>query len=154
MAGPAACLAELRCVHGLIVVICGIIFTVDNSPPSLPFAAALWVFGLAWAGLGWQRYVEPLWVTVPCGVLLALIAPSLAAGQYGWVYAIGIATAAGAMAASVPLRNTPLLALGTLAMFGYVTSVVVRYFHQSLGVPGLWRSLACSSLAWLPSLRG
>jgi hypothetical protein len=40
------------------------------------------------------------------------------------------------MAASVPLRNTPLLALGTLAMFGYVTSVVVRYFHQSLGVPG------------------
>jgi hypothetical protein len=52
------------------------------------------------------------------------------------VFAIGIATAAAAMAASVPLRNTPLLALGTLAMFGYVTGVVVRYFHQSLGVPG------------------
>jgi hypothetical protein len=121
---------------GLIVVICGIIFTVDNSPPSLPFAVALWVFGLVWAGLGWQRYVEPLWVTIPSGVLLALIAPSLAAGQYGWVYAIGIATAAAAMAASVPLRNTPLLALGALAMFGYVTGVVVRYFHQSLGVPG------------------
>jgi hypothetical protein len=121
---------------GLIVTICSIIFTVDNSPPSLPFTVALWVFGLAWAGLGWRRYVEPLWVTVPCGVILALIAPSLAAGEYGWVYAIGIATAAAAMAASVPLRNTPLLALGTLAMFGYVTSVVVRYFHQSLGVPG------------------
>jgi hypothetical protein len=82
------------------------------------------------------RYVEPLWVTVPSGVLLALIAPSLAAGEHGWVFAIGIATAAAAMAASVPLRNTPLLALGTLAMFGYVTGVVVRYFHQSLGVPG------------------
>ena len=121
---------------GLIVTICGIIFTVDNSPPSLPFAVALWVFGLAWVGLGWRRYVEPLWVTVPSGVILALIAPSVAAGEYGWVYAIGIATAAAAMAASVPLRNTPLLALGTLAMFGYVTSVVVRYFHQSLGVPG------------------
>jgi ABC-type transport system involved in multi-copper enzyme maturation permease subunit len=39
------------------------------------------------------------------------------------------------MAASVPLRNTPLLALGTLAMFGYVTSAVIRYFRQSLGVP-------------------
>jgi hypothetical protein len=121
---------------GLIVTICGTIFTVDNSPPSLPFALALWVFGLAWVGLGWRRYVEPLWVTVPSGVILALIAPSLAAGEYGWVYAIGIATAAAAMAASVPQRNTPLLALGTLAMFGYVTSVVVRYFHQSLGVPG------------------
>jgi hypothetical protein len=121
---------------GLIVTICGAIFTADSSPPSLVFAVALWGFGLVWAGLGWRRYVEPLWVSVPSGVILALIAPGLAAGEYGWVYAIGIATAAAAMAASVPLRNTPLLALGTLAMFGYLTSVVVRYFHQSLGVPG------------------
>jgi hypothetical protein len=28
-----------------------------------------------------------------------------------------------------------LLALGTLATFGYVTSVTVQYFHRSLGVP-------------------
>ena len=74
-------------------------------------------------------------MTLPCGVILALIAPSLAAGEHGWVYAIGIATATAAMAASVPLQNTPLLALGTLAMFGYVTSVVIQYFHQSLGIP-------------------
>jgi hypothetical protein len=52
-----------------------------------------------------------------------------------WGYAIGIVTAAAAMAASIPLRNVPLLALGTLAMFGYVTSAAVRYLHQSLGVP-------------------
>ena len=107
-----------------------------NLPtPLLAFALPLWVFGLAWAGLGWRRYVEPLWVTIPSGVILALIAPSFAAGHYGWMYAIGIATAAAAMAASVPLRNTPLLALGALAMFGYVTSVAARYLHQSLGVP-------------------
>ena len=101
----------------------------------LAVAFPLWAFGLAWAWLGWQRYVEPLWVTIPCGVILALIAPSFAAGHYGWMYAIGIATAAAAMAASVPLRNAPLLALGTLAMFGYVTSVAARYLHESLGVP-------------------
>src|SRR6266536_2504875 len=106
-----------------------------GSAPSLAFALALWIFGLAWAGLGWQRYVEPLWVSIPSGVVLALIAPSLTAGEHGWAYAIGIATATVAMAASIPLRNTPLLALGTLAMFGYVTSVAVRYFHESLGVP-------------------
>jgi hypothetical protein len=121
---------------GLVVTICGVIVAIDDSAPSLAFALALWVFGLVWAGLGWQRYVEPLWVTVPSGVILALIAPALAVGEHGWVYAIGIATAAAAMAASVRLRNTPLLALGALAMFGYVTSVVVRYFHESLGVPG------------------
>jgi hypothetical protein len=129
-------LQDFALFTGLVVTICGVIFTIDNTPPSLPFALTLWVFGLAWAALGWRRYVEPLWVTVPCGVILALVAPSLAAGEYGWVYAIGIVTATAAMAASVPLRNTPLLALGTLAMFGYVTSVVIQYFHQSLGVPG------------------
>ncbi len=122
---------------GLVITICGIIVTAAGrgSAPSLAFALALWGFGLAWAGLGWRRYVEPIWVTMPSGVVLALVAPSLAAGEYGWVYAIAIATAAAAMAISVPLRNTPLLALGTLAMFGYVTSVVVQYFHRSLGVP-------------------
>ena len=103
--------------------------------PSLAIAVPLWVFGLAWAGLGWRRYVGPWWVTVPCGVVLALIAPGFAAGGHGWMYAIGIATAATAMAASVPLRNTPLLTLGALAMSGYLTAVAARYLHQSLGVP-------------------
>ncbi|HEX9354667.1 MAG TPA: hypothetical protein VF933_12740 [Streptosporangiaceae bacterium] len=123
---------------GLVITICGTIVTVggsNGSAPSLVFALSLWMFGLAWAWLGWRQYVEPLWVTIPSGVVLALIAPSLAAGEHGWVYAIAIATAAAAMAASIPLRNTPLLALGTLAMFGYVTSVAVRYFHESLGIP-------------------
>jgi hypothetical protein len=122
---------------GLVTAICGTIATSagPGPVPALAYALPLWGFGLAWSWLGWQRHVEPIWVTMPCGTLLALIAPGLAAGEHGWVYAIGIATAAAAMAASVPLRNTPLLALGTLAMFGYVTSAVIRYFHQSLGVP-------------------
>jgi hypothetical protein len=123
---------------GLVTAICGTIVTSAGGPgaiPALAYALPLWGFGLGWSWLGWQRHVEPIWVTLPCGIILALIAPSLAVGEHGWVYAIGIATAAAAMAASVPLRNTPLLALGTLAMFGYVTSAVIRYFHQSLGVP-------------------
>ena len=121
---------------GLVVTICGTIVTVAGAPaPTLAFTLALWGFGLAWAVLGWRRYAEPLWVAVPLGVVLALIAPSVAVGDHGWVYAVGIVTAAAVMAASVPLRNAVLLALGTLAMFGYVTSAVVRYFHESLGVP-------------------
>jgi hypothetical protein len=122
---------------GLVTALCGMIATSAGSGPvpALACALPLWGFGLGWSWLGWRRHVEPIWVTMPCGVLLALIAPGLAAGEHGWVYAIAIATAAAAMAASVPLRNTPLLALGTLAMFGYVTAAVIRYFHQSLGVP-------------------
>jgi hypothetical protein len=122
---------------GLVTALCGII-SASAGPgpaPALAYALPLWGFGLGWSWLGWRRHVEPIWVTMPCGVILALIAPGLAAGDHGWLYAIGIATAAAAMAASVPLRNTPLLSLGTLAMFGYVTSAVIRYFGQSLGVP-------------------
>ena len=142
-------LQSLALFAGLVITILGVadIITVPagtgsvpapapNLPtPVLAIALPLWVFGLAWAGLGWRRYVGPLWMTVPSGVILALIAPSFAAGHYGWMYVIGIATAAAAMAASVPLRNTPLLALGALAMFGYLTAVAARYLHQSLGGP-------------------
>lgn len=120
---------------GLVVTIVGAIVAIDESASPLVFIFALWVFGLLWAGLGWRRHVEPMWVTIPLGGVLALLAPTFALGEYGWLYAIGIATAAAAMAGSVPLRNTPLLGMGTLAMFGYVTSVVVRYFGDSLGVP-------------------
>lgn len=144
-------LQNLALFAGLVITIVGVagIITVPagsgpapapapNLPtPLLAIALPLWVFGLAWAGLGWRRYVGPLWVTIPSGVILALIAPSFAAGagHYGWMYVIGIATAAAAMAASVPLRNTPLLALGALTMFGYLTAVAARYLHQSLGGP-------------------
>jgi len=111
-----------------------------GSAPALPASSlaivlALWVFGLAWAGLGCRGDVGPVWVTVPCGVVLALVAPGFAAGGDGWMDALGIATAAAAMAASVRLRNTPLLTLGALAMLGYLTAVAARYLHHSLGVP-------------------
>lgn len=131
---------------GLIVTILGIVdYAVDlanghggtGSAPAIAGVLPLWAFGLAWAWLGWRRYVEPVWVTIPCGVILALIVPAFAAA-HGWGhagYAIGIATAAAVMAASVPLRNVPLLALGALAMFGYVTSAATHYLQQSLGYP-------------------
>jgi hypothetical protein len=131
---------------GLIVTVLGVVgYVVDlvnghggtGSAPAIVGVLPLWAFGLAWAWLGWRRYVEPVWVTIPCGVILALIVPSFAAA-HGWGhvgYAIGIATAAAVMAASIPLRNVPLLALGALAMFGYVTSAATHYLQQSLGYP-------------------
>jgi uncharacterized membrane protein len=119
---------------GLVVTVTGTVETVA-SHPGVALALALWGLGLAWALLGWRRYVEPLWVAVPLGVLLALIAPAFAVTDHGWVYAIAIGTATAIMALSVPLRNTVLLGLGTVATFGYVTAAVVRYFQHSLGVP-------------------
>jgi hypothetical protein len=120
---------------GLTVAVCGAITTAAGpGAPWLAFALGLWVLGLGWAILGW-RYPEPLWTTVPLAAALALVAPSLAVWTHGWVYAIGAATALAAMAASVPLRSSVLLAGGTISLFGYLTAVVVRYFHASIGLP-------------------
>ncbi len=130
-------LQNLALFAGLVTTVCGtiIVIAATGLARSLAISLALWALGLAWAALGWRRYVEPVWVTIGCGVLLALAAPTLAVTDYGWMYAIALATAAAAMAGSVPLRNTPLLGAGTLAMFGYVTAAVVRYFSESLGTP-------------------
>lgn len=136
-------LQNIALFAGLVVTICGIIVNVPDSDPSLTYALALWGFALAWAGLGWPRHVEPgpRWhvepasVTLACGAILALIAPSFAIGEHGWLYWIAVPTAFVAMAASIPLQNTPLLALGTLAAAGYLTSLVIRYVHQPLGIP-------------------
>ena len=127
---------DLALFAGLIILVCGIVTvaaTGHTDAALLADALALWGFGLTWAWLGWRRYVEPMWLTVPLGALLALVAPSIALHPSGWMYATGILTAAAAMAISVPLRNTVFLGLGAVAMFGYVTGVVITYFRGSIG---------------------
>lgn len=59
--------------------------------------------------------------------LFGMVAPGPADGT-GPKVLLSTPTAAAAMAASVPLRNTPLLGLGTPATFGYVTAVAVTFF--------------------------
>lgn len=120
---------------GLVVTLCGVVAVASDRPTPLAFALPLWALGLVWAGAGWRRHLEPVWVSLPLGVVLALVAPSFGAGDHGWLLAVGVLTAAGMMAASVPARNPALLALGTVATFGYVTATVVRYFRHALGVP-------------------
>ncbi len=122
---------------GLVVTDVGaVLVAAGTRPPAwLALGLTLWGLGLVWSLLGWQQYVEPLWAAMGAGVVLTLVAPALSLDAHGWVYAVAFGTAAAAMAVSVPLRNAPLLAVGTVAMFGYLTSLVVRYFGDSLGVP-------------------
>lgn len=120
---------------GTVLTVAGIVSAPPGEPDEAVLALSLWALGLAWLAGAWRRYLEPLWAGLPLGVLLALVAPSLGLGAHGWMYAVGIVTAAGAMALGVRLQNTPLLGLGTVATFAYVTGVVVRYFSDTLGVP-------------------
>ena len=119
----------------LIGAVCGVIAASFEPPTAIMFALSLWVLGLAWAVLGWLRVAEPMWASMALGLLLALLAPSFGIADHGWMFAVAIATAGVLMAASVPLHNTPLLGVATVAMFAYLTSMLVRYFQDSVGVP-------------------
>ena len=120
---------------GVVITVVGTIVAVSPDPTVVVPALVLWALGLLWATLGWLRLLEPLWVSLPLGVVLALVAPTVAVADQGWMYIVAIATAGTVMALSVPMHNTPLLGLGTVAMFGYVTGAVVQYFGDTLGVP-------------------
>jgi hypothetical protein len=117
-----------------ITVSATIVALTGSTAPWVAFALGLWALGIGWAIVGWQ-YPQPLGTTVPLGVAIALIGPGFAVWDHPWVYVVAIATAATAMAASVPLRNTLLLTAGTLALFGYLTAAVVRDFRGSIGLP-------------------
>jgi uncharacterized membrane protein len=107
----------------------------DDTPPLWWFAAAVWALSVAWVALGWREKVRPGALAVAMGCLGALVGPAIGLADYEWLLVPGLLTAAGMVAVSVPTRQTPLLALGMLGAFGYITWAVVRYFRHSLGVP-------------------
>jgi hypothetical protein len=120
---------------GLIGVLCGAIpLVIADAKPILAVGLGLWLFGLAWAALGWM-YPEPLGTSVALGAALALAGPAIAVHEDSWVYLVGIGTAAAVMAASVPLRNVVLVAFGSCALLGYISAIVLKYTGGSRGVP-------------------
>ena len=113
--------------------------------PEWVVPVTLWATGAAWAGLGWARRIPPGWLAVPAGLLVVLITPT--GIQYAPTrYALGIGTAAAVMTLSVIGRFVPGLALGSIAMLGYVVGVMTTYFADSLGVPA---ALALGGVALL-----
>jgi hypothetical protein len=120
---------------GLITAFCGAIQVASGgTTPWLSVALGLWLLGIAWVILA-RVYPEPLGTSMAAAAAIALAAPAIAVHGAGWVYVLGIATAAAVMAASGPLRNVVMVAFGSCALFGYITAVVLRYAGRSLGVP-------------------
>jgi hypothetical protein len=97
-------------------------------------ALAVWVFGLAWFAAAWAGALRPEPAAYVLGALPILIAPWVAAEADAMSF-LGLAGAAGLMAVSVKLRETPLLVLGSIGVFGFITEIVARYFADTIGVP-------------------
>ena len=99
------------------------------------FAVVIWALGAAWALLGWRRLLTPEWLAIAFGCAGMVIGPAFGLNEYEWLLAPALLTTASLVAVSVPTGQTPLLALGMVGAFGYITWAVVHYFRDSLGVP-------------------
>lgn len=96
---------------------------------------ALWVLGVVWLILTHRRLVEPIATGYVLGGLIAIFGPFVATpdDEVPWLLVLGLLTAVAVIAASVPLRRTPLLAIGALGVFVHVPRLVFVYFGEALG---------------------
>lgn len=129
-------LQHLALYVGVLMTSIAVGVRIDPDYPAWVGGVTAWTIGVAWLVLGATDRLSPSWVAMPIGVITALIAPTaILEDSFGAMYAVGIATAAGVMAGSVRWKSVPGLALGTLGLFAYVTSAVVHYFGDTIGVP-------------------
>ncbi len=113
----------------------GAVLSLPGDAPIWVYALLVWALGAAWALLGWFRVLEPWWLGVALGSVGVVIGPGVGIDEYPWLLAVALATAVFLMVMSVPTGQVPLLAVGTLGTFSYLTWAVIRYFSDTLGVP-------------------
>jgi len=119
-------------LHATLV---GAVLCLPGEAPTWVYGLLVWAIGVAWALLGWRRVIEPWWLAVALGSVGAMIGPSIGINEYPWLLAVALATSIFLMVASVPSGQVPLLAVGTVGTFAYLTWAVMRYFSDTLGVP-------------------
>jgi hypothetical protein len=119
---------------GLVAAI-GAIEILPGDTPSWAYAMVAWSYGLAWTLLGWFKVMTPAWAAVPLGAIVGLQGPSIGADEYGWLFILALLSAGALMAASITERQLPLLAIGAIGAFVYLTWSVIKYFGDVLGVP-------------------
>lgn len=113
----------------------GAVLSLPGDAPTWCYALLVWALGTVWGLLGWFRVLEPWWLGMALGSVGAIIGPAVGIDRYPWLLAVALATSVFLMVVSVSTGQVPLLAVGTLGTFAYLTWAVVRYFSDTLGVP-------------------
>jgi len=124
-------LQQVAVAAALVVLAAGLFW---ESPAGV--GIALVALGLAWLGLGWLDRLSPRRTAFATGSLGLLIGPLfLAEPAIGAALVIGGLASAGLVVASVGLRQTVLLGLGTAGLFVYLTWAIGHYLGETIGLP-------------------
>lgn len=128
-------LQQLVVLAGAVVALAAGLAVVDAALADW-IGLAVWAVGVAWALLAWAGRIQPAAVGLAAGALLAVLAPATGAGAaLGWLLGLGLVTAVGLAAASIPLRQMLPLALGIFGLVVYVPRIIFEYFEDTLGAP-------------------
>ena len=117
------------------VAVASVINFVVTDVSGWMISVPLWAMGAAWAAAGQWRLVDPWFVAMPLGLLVALVAPATIERPSALRFGLGIATATVVMTFAVVAKVTPALAMSSVVQLAYVISAVTYYFGDSLGVP-------------------
>lgn len=102
----------------------------------LAIGAALWLLGLAWAGLAWRRLVPPPAVGFLLGMALTLVAAGMVGREVEWLAPIlGLATATGWLAVGVARSERFALAPGIVGVFVFLPWTLGHFFGDAFGAP-------------------
>ncbi|HEX6257600.1 MAG TPA: DUF2157 domain-containing protein [Euzebyales bacterium] len=97
---------------------------------------AVWMVGMVWAWAAWVGWIRPRRTGLLIGAAAAALGPiTVPDDRYGWILAIGLATAGLLVAVSIPAHETVLLGLGVVGIVAYVPRIVFQYFGDTLGAP-------------------
>ena len=127
---------------GALMIVLNVTTQLDLSDADTNLVAGLsvWILALAGLALTWFRVLRPTTLAYAIGGFVSLEACQALLGSEGGgpnhlgLY-LGIATAAGLIALSVLRRETPLLVLGALALFGFLFGTIAHIFGETLGAP-------------------
>lgn len=140
----ACLLASLRpgvMQHAVVFValLASVISALQHVERIRPEAVALcvWAVATVWILATWSELVEPRRTGYTIGAVTTLLAAAtIGFGDWsGWGLALGVATSAGLLAASVPAGSLALLGVGTAGAFVFVTWTAGDRFAETIGVP-------------------
>lgn len=118
----------------LQVTVAGAILAPPGEAPAWAPMLAIWAVGAGWLALGWRGLLASSGMAPALGALAMVWAPTFGGGM-DWNVLLGLGTSAALMGLSVPMRETVLLAIGSVGAFGYLVGTAVTYFGETVGVP-------------------
>jgi hypothetical protein len=127
-------LQQLACLAGVVAATGGGVAVAGGSQTVV--GLSIWAVGVLWVLLGWRGLLPPAVVALLAGgIVLVFGAQATAAGSEAAGLLLGLASAAGLLAAGTTTRRLVLAGVGIFGVVMFLPATVVHFFAGTVGVP-------------------